>query len=76
MTFFRIIAAGVVIVGTVTASDASSLLCPWKLDWRHTAAWQHGLSTATPFFAPSGCFIDRWVVTSHSASWKRLYICR
>lgn len=71
-----LVTAGAVIMGAATGSAASGLLCPWKVDWRHTAAWQHGSSKPTPYFAPPGCYTDRWVTTPHSVTWKRLYVCR
>jgi len=70
------IAAGLIITGTGPVSAGTGLLYPWNFDWRHTAAWQQGVSRPTPYFAPPGCFIERWVATPHSVAWKRLYLCR
>ena|SRR5690348_6632672 len=75
LTIATIITVNAVIISTETGA-ASGLLCPWNFDWRHTAAWQQGARKPTPYFAPPGCFTDRWVTTPHSVTWKRLYVCR
>jgi len=59
-----------------TTLDSRTMLQPWYVDWRHTLAWQHGISRPKPYFAPSGCFIVRRIATAHDVALQSTYICR
>ena len=56
--------------------DARTMLRPWDIDWRHTPAWQQGISRPRPYFAPPGCFIIRRVATPDDVALQTMYICR
>jgi hypothetical protein len=80
MTRKHLLTAGLAAVSAAilatTAVSAAYGPWPWDVDWRHTAAWQHGVAKPRPNFAPPGCFIDRWVAIRHRVNWQQLYICR